>query len=129
MKSKDRGTNRKKQREAEKKAALRVKDAMFFAAVKYTLLAVGLMFLSCILYYIGYEYSPGALLLPKRETAVSVPLCITLWLSARCIKKARENILAGRVLFRFHYMAWYIAMTFLAVLSSLLWVLDFLLSL
>lgn len=124
MKSKNRGTNMKKQREAAKKEALRVKDAAFFAAVKYTLLGFGLMFLSCILYYIGYEYSPGAFLLPKRETPVSVPLCITLWLSARCIKKARENIPAGRVLFRFHYMAWYIAMTFLAVLSSLMWVLD-----
>lgn len=46
MKSKDRGTNRKKQREAEKKAALRVKDAAFFAAVKYTLLGFGLLFVS-----------------------------------------------------------------------------------
>lgn len=129
MKNKDKGTNRKKQREAAKKEALRVKDAAFFATVKYTLLGFGLMFLSCILYYIGYEYSPNVFLLSTRETPVCFLLCIMVWFSDRCIKKAHDNIQPSNVVFRYFSKVWYIAIFILALLTSLLWVLDFLLSL
>lgn len=129
MKSKDRGTNRKKQREAEKKAALRVKDAAFFAAVKYTLLGFGLLFVSFLLLYIGQEYSPGVFLLSTERTTVCFLPCVSLWFSDRCIKRARDNIPPGNLFFRFYYKAWHIAVFIMALLWSLLWVLDFLLSL
>lgn len=129
MKSKDRGTNRKKQKEALKKEALRAKDAAFFAAVKYTLLAFGLMFLSFTLLYIGQEYSPGVFLLSTERTSVSFLPCVGVWLSARYIKKTHDTIQPNHILLRYFSMAFYIGIQAIAVLLVTMWVLEFLLSL
>lgn len=129
MKNKDRGINRKKQREAAKKEALRVKDAAFFATVKYSLLGFGLLFVSFLLLYIGQEYSPGVFLLSTERTTVCFLPCVGIWLSNRYIKKARDSSQSGSILFRHNLERWYIAQTIFAALVSLMWALDFLLSL
>lgn len=129
MKNKNRGINRKKQREAENKEELRVKDAAFFATVKYTLIGFGVIFISGILFYIGQEYSPGIFLLSTDRTTICFLPCVGIWISNRYIKKARDSSRSGGVLFRRDLEWWYIGQTILAVILSLLWVLEFLPSL
>lgn len=105
MSRKWQNTREKQMRAAQRKAELKKRDAMTLSAIKYGLLAFGVLFPFFIFAYVWQEYlSP--IFIPHSQESMGVFLGLGFLASAAFLKKCRNNIGKKHFIIRFFILSY-----------------------
>lgn len=105
MSRKWQNTREKQLRAAQRKAELKKRDAMTLSAIKYGLLAFGILFPFFILAYVWQEYL-YPIFTPHSQESMGVFLGLGFLTSAAFLKKCRNNIGKKHFIIRFFILSY-----------------------